>query len=262
MSPDNSERRRYPRLQAAYEVFMTHKGRLSISRSRDISTHGISIFTNEALADNDKVELKVVVPTAGINLETNGQVRYVKPADGSGAGFTHQVGIEYHAGKGEDIAIAGRLGQKEQLSAAHTVNIEAAPLACYRAIADFARYPEWAGTVEGMPVQDRYPDGRARNVIMINNLFFTRFQYPLEYSYEDERLLFHWHSTGGDVGIIGSYTFLPVGAASTVATFKLDLTLPFKLSKRLTQYMTGVVMRKELKGFKKFVEANKGYWEK
>jgi hypothetical protein len=58
-----------------------------------------------------------------------------------------------------------------------------------------------------------------------------------------------------DIGIVGSYTFLPVGTASTVVTFKLDVTIPFAISKRLAQYMTGVVMRKELKGFKKFVEA-------
>ena len=224
------ERRRYPRLEAAYEVFMTHRGRLSISRSHDISTHGIAIFTNEQIADNEKVELKVVVPQAGMNLEAQGTVRHARPANGQGQGFAHLVGIEYDEGKGDDVAVAGKLGHKSSHSAAHTVNIEAPPLVCYRAIADFGRYPEWAGTVEGMPVQDRYPDGRGRHVNMTHNLFFTRFVYPLEYSYEDERLVFRWHNTGGDIGIDGSYTFLPMSDASTVATFKIDATLPDRKS--------------------------------
>jgi len=263
MATSNNERRRYPRLEAAYEVFLTHRGRLSISRARDISTHGISILTNEQLSQNDSVELKVVVPQAGMNLEATGKVKYTQPANGSGKGtdFTRLAGIEYDERRGDDYALAGKLGQKDVHSVAHTVSIDAPPLVCYRAIADFERYPEWAGTVEGMPVVDRYPDGRARNVNMVHNVFFTRFTYPLIYSYEDERLVFHWHNTGGDVGIVGSYTFLPVGV-NTVATFKLDVTLPFPLSKRIAQYMTGVVMRKELKGFKKFVETNQAAWQK
>lgn len=256
-----TERRRYPRIDAAYEVFMTHRGRLSVNRTRDISTHGIALLTNEKLDLKDEVDLKVVVPQAGMNLEATGRVRHVMPANGAGEGFSLLAGIEYDERRGDDIAIAGKLGHKTVHTAAHTVNVEAPPLACYRAIADFPRYPEWAGTVEKMQVIDTHPDGRAKRVDMVNNLFFTRFTYPLEYFYEDERLVFRWHSVGGDVGIDGSYTFLPVGN-NTVATFKLEATIPFPISKRLAQYLTGVVMRKELKGFKKFVETNQASWLK
>lgn len=261
MATANSERRRYPRLQAAYEVFVTYRGRLSIGRAHDISTHGISLLTNEPLAKNDAVDLKVVVPQAGMNLEATGKVKYTQPANGAGPGFTHRVGIEYDERRGDDYAIAGKLGQRTVHTAAHTVNVEAPPQACYRAIADFPRYPEWAGTVEKMLVIDTHPDGRAKRVDMVHNIFFTKFTYPLEYFYEDERLVFRWHSVGGDVGIDGSYTFLPVGN-STVATFKLEATIPFPISKRLAQFLTGVVMRKELKGFKKFVETNQATWLK
>ena len=66
-----------------------------------------------------------------------------------------------------------------------------------------------------------------------------------------------WEKVGGDddiENIAGSFVFVPKGDTTTAVTYSVDVTLKFVPSKRLINWGTAILMRQELKNFRKFAE--------
>jgi hypothetical protein len=139
----------------------------------------------------------------------------------------------------------------------HTLSIEAEAGFCYRLLAAFERYPEWVSRAMKVKVLDRYPDGRGKIVSFEYDFFLRKFHYILEYSYDDTLYTLSWTRAGGDpelIEITGSYHFQPLGPNKTMASYELALTLGFVPSQRLLNFGSTILMRKEMKNFKLFVE--------
>jgi hypothetical protein len=82
-------------------------------------------------------------------------------------------------------------------------------------------------------------------------------RYVLQYSYDDQHTILSWVSAGGDeeiMKITGRYVFKNAGPGRCHATCELDITLGVIPSNRLAQYATSVLMRSEMKNFRKFAE--------
>jgi len=256
----DEERRRYPRMSAAYDYVATSGGRTSAGLTRDVSPYGIGIFSEQAFEPDDKIELKIHIPDVNINIEAKGEVIYCIDNPGESAqAARYLVGARFTEGPLEDFSMADSQSVKSRHTPSHTLTINVDARRCFEILSDFDRYPEWASGVEEAQVLERYPDGRGKRVEFLHNFFLRKVRYVLDYSYDDENNVLSWVSGGGDeeiIGITGSYTFQSRWADKTFATYKLEVTLSIIPSKRIVQFATKVLMRKEMKNFRAFAEKN------
>jgi uncharacterized membrane protein len=255
---DKEEKRKSVRMPVEYEYFLTYQGRTFSGKSRDVSPFGIGILIDESLPPGNPVRLSLYIKDANLNLQVNGVVRHcMEDPEKSGDSGRFFVGIEFLEEKGEDLAFLNSREPVSRHTPSHTISINASAAKCYELMIDYERYPQWAGGVKKARIQKRYPDGRGRLVEFEYNIFFRKVRYVNDYSYDDENTTLSWVSVGGDSEIVnnlGSYVFAPRGENQTMATFNIDITIALLPSKRIINYFTTVLMRKEMKNFKKFVE--------
>ena len=243
-------------MTASYEVFIKRRGRTAIGHSKDISPHGIGLYTDEELPAGETVELSIVPPEGMLNVELVGEVRHCRPnPDRTDPPHRFQVGIEFSAETKESIPFLEIQGKLVKFSAAHSVSIEADAETCYRLLAEFERYPEWVSVMENAKSLDRYPDGRSRRVEFLANVYFRKVRTLLDYSYDDRNYCLSWVSAGGDfLSVTGRYYFKPQGPARCGATYELTMCLDFPVPNRVMSYFSRIVMRRSMRDFKRFVE--------
>ena len=119
------------------------------------------------------------------------------------------------------------------------------------------RQLKWSSGLESVQALAQYPDGRAKRVEYVYNFYIHKANYVLEYSYDDPGTTLTWKKAGGDrdiEAIEGMFKFAPRPQNTTAATYQIELTLNLIPSKRLVNWGTAILMRQELKNFKKFVE--------
>gem|GEM_PF-1468446 len=256
MSHDE-KKRKAPRMAVDYEFFMDYRGHVYSGKSHDISQYGMGVFVDESLTLGEKVDLTLVIKDLNINFNIKGEVSYCKEnPDKSEHSHRYLAGIEFTDGHEKVIPYIEKK-QVSRYSPSHTISINADVEKCYKLIAEFERYPEWTTGIGKARVVERYPDGRGKMVEFEYNFYIRKFRYVLDYSYDDENNILSWVSAGGDeelLGNVGSYTFLPRGEGKTSATFQSEITISFVPSQRIINYFTTVVIRKEMKNFKRFVE--------
>ncbi len=139
-----------------------------------------------------------------------------------------------------------------------SITINAEPGAIMSVIADFAAYPEWAGSIKQVDVLEDSDDGRALRVHFAIDAGVLKDQYELVYQwYGDERV--EWDLVEGQMQKMqhGSYTLVPVGEATEV-TYSLTVDLAIPMLGMLKRKAERVVMDTALKELKKRVEAAKG----
>jgi hypothetical protein len=247
-------------MPAAYDYVASTGDQTSSGLTRDVSPYGIGFFSDRAFEPADKLELKIHIPDVNINIDARGEVIYCIANPGeSGPGSKYLVGARFTEGPLEDFSLADSRQAKSRHTPSHTLTIRADAGGCFDLLSDFDRYPEWASGVEEAKVLETYPDGRGKRVEFLHNFFLRKVRYELYYYYDDENKVLSWVSGGGDeeiVGISGSYSFQSRGPDMTFATYKLEVTLSIIPSKRIVQYVTKVLMRKEMKNFRAFAEKN------
>jgi Polyketide cyclase / dehydrase and lipid transport len=109
--------------------------------------------------------------------------------------------------------------------AEQSLEIDAAPDACFDAIVDFETYPEWQDAVMSAAVLDRYDDGLGRRVQLRVDAKFREVVYTLHYHYDRPGRLW-WEFVEGDgVSYIdGEYVFEPLdGGERSRATYRLGV---------------------------------------
>ena len=105
-----------------------------------------------------------------------------------------------------------------------TVEIDAAPQACFDALTDFERLPEWQGAVRDVEVLERDAGGRARVVEYVVDARVKTVRYRLRQIYDEPRRLASEYLGGDFRDFCGEWRLEPVdGGRRTRA--ELDLRI-------------------------------------
>ena len=136
-----------------------------------------------------------------------------------------------------------------------SITINADPATIMAAIADFAGYPAWAGSVKQAEILERGEHGRASRVAFVIDAGILRDAYELEYVWTgDEKV--EWTLVKGQMqrSQAGSYVLAAAGTATDV-TYSLTVDLAIPMLGLLKRKAEKVIMDTALKELKKHVEA-------
>ena len=104
-----------------------------------------------------------------------------------------------------------------------SVEIDASPQACFDALTDFERLPEWQGAVRDVEVLERDADGRANVVEYEVDARFKRVRYRLRQIYDEPHRLASEYLGGDFRDFSGEWRFVPIGDGRT--RVELDLRI-------------------------------------
>lgn len=255
------ERRRQPRIQAEYDYFMISKGPTAAGKTFDISPLGAGLYCEHRLDPGMDVDIKLYIKNENLSFDVKGKVIYCLPEGGgeNSEAIRYLVGVEFEEGTRE-MPFMKDPEKESTHSRVHTISIDASAPKCYELIADYERYPEWVSNIKKVNVIDRYPDGRGKTVEFIYNAFLKDMSYTNVYDYDDDNLVLGWRSAEGGDGIlnnVGNWTFRSHGDDRTTGSFEVSLTFSFMPAQRILDYASTILMRKEMKNFKRFVESRR-----
>jgi ribosome-associated toxin RatA of RatAB toxin-antitoxin module len=136
-----------------------------------------------------------------------------------------------------------------------SIVVNAEPAAIMAVIADFASYPQWAGSVKSCDVTEPGADGRARRVAFTIDAGVFRDKYELEYEWDDD-VRVDWTLVQGQMqkSQQGSYSLVP-GAEGTTVTYRLAVELTMPMLGMLKRKAERLIMDTALKELKKRVES-------
>ena len=140
-----------------------------------------------------------------------------------------------------------------------SIDIVAAPGAVLDVIADFERYPEWAGEVKKVVVISEDGDGWADQVEFTLSAGVIKDNYVLEYDWdvhEDGTGVVSWTLVSAQVlkAMNGSYT-LEARGTGTALTYRLSVDVKIPMLGILKRKAEKVIIETALKELKKHVEA-------
>ncbi|MFW5862111.1 MAG: type II toxin-antitoxin system RatA family toxin [Spirochaetota bacterium] len=136
------------------------------------------------------------------------------------------------------------------------IEINAPARVCYDILCDYERYPEWFKYVNTVDIKEYGEDGRPVVV-------FYRFDVALKqgftilqtYSYDDQNLVLHFESAGGDFKKSGGYfKFIPGEDENTRVEYMVHVTLGFPVPQRVVDYVVDYAMKDVLKNLKSEAE--------
>ena len=138
--------------------------------------------------------------------------------------------------------------------ASSSITINASPAEVMAVIADFERYPEWAGFVKTAEVLSTGADGRADKARFTVDAGVMKADYTLRYTYSgDEKV--SWELEAGTLKEnTGYYVLKPSGDATDV-TYSLTIDAGIPMLGMFKRKAEKVVMDTALKELKKRVEA-------
>lgn len=138
--------------------------------------------------------------------------------------------------------------------ACRSVEVAASQQACFDALTDFERLPEWQGAVRAARVLERDAEGRATVVEYEVDARFKTVRYRLRQIYDEPRRLASEYLGGDFRDFCGEWRLEPIGDDRTRA--ELDLRVdPGRLVPRvLRAAIADAVMRRALRDLKAYVE--------
>ena len=130
-----------------------------------------------------------------------------------------------------------------------SIVIDAAPGAILDVIADFDRYPEWAGQVKKVALISEDGDGWADQVEFTLSAGAIKDTYVLEYDWdvaEDGTGVVSWHLVTAQVlkALNGSYTLEDVTAEGATVEDGVSTAVTYRLSVDVKIPMLGMLKRK------------------
>ena len=140
--------------------------------------------------------------------------------------------------------------------ASSEITIDATPAQVMGVIADFEKYPEWAGFVKTAEVLSTGADGRADRARFVVDAGVMKADYTLAYTYTgDERI--EWRLEEGTLKEnAGWYTLVPEGDATRV-TYSLTIDAGIPMLGMFKRKAEKVIMDTALKELKKRVESTR-----
>jgi len=139
--------------------------------------------------------------------------------------------------------------------ATSTITIAAGQAEIMAVIADFDRYPEWAGFIKRIEVVEFGADGRGKVVHWVLDAGVVKAEYDLGYTwYGDDKV--EWAVISGTLKQNdGSYTLRDRGDGTTEVTYVLAVDLGIPMLGMFKRKAEKVIMDTALKELKKRVEA-------
>jgi hypothetical protein len=136
--------------------------------------------------------------------------------------------------------------------------IRGTPDDCYRVLAGFERYPDWAADIKAVHVEERDAEGRALVVTYRAAAFGRSTSYTLRYDYEQAPQRLSWVQTEGDLTrrLDGSYELLPSGDGGTEIVYRLIVDLKVPLPGFVKRRAEGRIMGTALRDLKAVVEGS------
>ncbi len=142
--------------------------------------------------------------------------------------------------------------------ATSTITIEAPKSEIMAVIADFDRYPEWAGFIKSISVVETGADGRGKVVHWVLDAGVVKAEYDLGYTWHGDDLV-EWKVIKGTLKQNdGSYALNELGDGTTEVTYNLVVDLGIPMLGMFKRKAEKVIMDTALKELKKRVEAGSG----
>ena len=133
--------------------------------------------------------------------------------------------------------------------------IAASPQACFDALTDFERLPEWQGAVREARVLERDEQGRGSVVEYVVDARFKTVRYRLRQIYEEPRRLASEYLGGDFRDFCGEWRFELAAADRTRVELDLRIDPGRFLPGALRTAIADAVMRRALRDLKAYVEA-------
>ena len=139
--------------------------------------------------------------------------------------------------------------------ATQVIVINASPEACFEVATSFERYPEWAGDVKEVAVNERDGEGRGTLVRFRTAAFGRSTSYQLRYDYSQAPQVLSWVEVSGDITskLDGAYVFSDVDAGTQV-TYHLEAELKIPIPGFVKRRAEGRIMHTALRQLKQRVE--------
>jgi ribosome-associated toxin RatA of RatAB toxin-antitoxin module len=135
-----------------------------------------------------------------------------------------------------------------------SAEIRATPQACFDALTDFERLPEWQGAVRDVRVLERDDRGRGSVVEYEVDARFKTVRYRLRQIYDEPTRVASEYLGGDFRDFRGEWRFEPAGADGTHAELDLHIDPGRFVPGLLRGAIADAVMRRALSDLKAFVE--------
>ena len=135
-----------------------------------------------------------------------------------------------------------------------STEIAATPQACYDALADFERVPDWQGAVRSIEVLERDDQGRGTVVAYDVDAKVKRVRYTLRQVHEPPRRLGSEYLGGDFRDFSGEWRFVPIEDGRTRAELDLRIDPGRFVPGPLRGAISDAVMRRALKDLKAHLE--------
>jgi len=135
-----------------------------------------------------------------------------------------------------------------------SAEIAAGPQACFDALSDFERLPEWQRSVRGVRVLERDEQGRGSVVEYEVDARFKTVRYRLRQIYDEPRRLASEYLGGDFRDFCGEWRLEPIGENRTRAELDLRIDPGRFVPRALRTAIADAVMRRALRDLKAYVE--------
>jgi ribosome-associated toxin RatA of RatAB toxin-antitoxin module len=137
----------------------------------------------------------------------------------------------------------------------HSAEIDASPQACFDALIDYERLPEWQGAVKCARILERDEQGRGSVVEYEVDARFKTVRYRLRQVYDEPRRLASEYLGGDFRDFAGEWRFEPRADGGTHAELDLRVDPGRFVPGPLRSAIADAVMRRALRDLKRHVEA-------
>ena len=136
-----------------------------------------------------------------------------------------------------------------------TAEIAATPQACFDALTDYERLPEWQKTVRSVEVLERDDQGRGSVVEYCVDAGVKRVRYTLRQVYDEPHRLGSEYLEGDFKGFAGEWRFIALDGDRTRAELEVRIDPGRFLPRFVRNALSDAVMRRALSDLKRHVEA-------
>jgi ribosome-associated toxin RatA of RatAB toxin-antitoxin module len=136
----------------------------------------------------------------------------------------------------------------------HAAEIDASPQACFDALTDYERLPEWQGAVKDAQVLERDEQGRGSVVAYEVDARFKTVRYRLRQVYDEPRRLASEYLGGDFRDFAGEWRFEPGRDGGTRAELDLRIDPGRLVPGPLRTAIADAVMRRALRDLKRHLE--------
>jgi ribosome-associated toxin RatA of RatAB toxin-antitoxin module len=137
--------------------------------------------------------------------------------------------------------------------------VSATPERCYAVSADLAAYPQWAGDIKEVTVEERDEEGRPKVVTFRAAAFGRSTSYTLSYDYGQSPDVLAWVQVRGDITskLDGCYVFKPTTDGGTEVTYHLEVEMKVPLPGFIKMRAQSRIMSIALRDLKARVESER-----